>query len=53
MERNRIVNGVSGMAWFAGWLFTLGYLKLSFWWGALACIIWPYDLGAALAALHH
>jgi len=53
MERIRIVNGVSGMAWCAGWLFTIGYLKLTFWSGALAFIIWPYDLGAALAALHH
>jgi len=53
MEKIRIVNGVSGMAWFGGWLFTIGYLKLSFWWGALAIIIWPYDLGVALAALHH
>lgn len=53
MDRIRIVNGISGMAWCAGWLFTVGYLKLSFWSGALAIIIWPYDIGAYLAALHH
>jgi len=28
-------------------------LKLAFWSGALALLIWPYDIGAALAALHH
>jgi hypothetical protein len=53
MERVKIVTGVSGMAWAAGWLFTIGYLKLAFWSGALALLIWPYDIGAALAALHH
>jgi len=35
----------------AGWLFTIGYLKLAFWSGALALLIWPYDIGVALAAL--
>jgi len=29
------------------------YLKLTFWAGALALLIWPYDIGAYLAALHH
>jgi hypothetical protein len=54
MERIKIVNtGTLGLAWFAGWLFTIGYLKLSFWPGALALVIWPYDIGAALTALHH
>jgi hypothetical protein len=28
-----------------GWLFSIGYLKLSFWKGFLAIIIWPYYLG--------
>jgi len=35
----------AGLLWFAGWLFTLGYLGLSFWSGVLALLIWPYYLG--------
>lgn len=31
--------------WIIGWIFTIGYLKLSFWRGVLALIIWPYYLG--------
>ena len=38
-----------GLVWFAGWLFTIGFLKLSFWKGVLALLVWPYYLGAALA----
>lgn len=34
-----------GLLWFGGWLFTLGYLHLSFWQGVLGIIIWPYFLG--------
>lgn len=34
------------------WLFTIGYLHLTFWQGVLAIIIWPYYLGAALSVLH-
>jgi hypothetical protein len=37
-----------GIVWFIGWLFTIGYLKLAFWRGVLALVIWPYYLGAAL-----
>lgn len=35
-----------GPIWFIGWLFTIGYLKLTFWKGFLAIIVWPYYLGA-------
>ena len=35
--------------WIAGWLFTIGYLHLSFWSGVLGIIIWPYYIGSALA----
>ena len=38
-----------GMLWFAGWLFTLGYLKLSLGKGLLALVIWPYYLGSTFA----
>ena len=36
--------------WAVGWLFTIGYLGLPFFWkGLLALLIWPYYLGVALA----
>ena len=54
MEKFKIVqNGMAGMAWAARWLFTIGYLKLAFWPGALALLIWPYDIGVAIAGLQH
>lgn len=34
------------------WLFTIGYLHLTFWQGVLAIILWPVDLGSALSAVH-
>jgi len=39
----------AGMAWFGGWLFTIGFLHLGFWKGALALLVWPYFLGVHLA----
>jgi hypothetical protein len=36
---------------FAGWLFTIGYLHLPFWSGAIAVVLWPYYLGVKLAAM--
>jgi hypothetical protein len=36
---------IMGSAWFIGWLFTIGFLKLTFWKGFLALILWPYYLG--------
>ncbi len=34
--------------WTIGWLFTVGYLHLTFWNGVLALLIWPYYLGVKL-----
>jgi hypothetical protein len=54
MERVKVIHtGSCGVVWFIGWLFTIGYLKLGFWAGALALLIWPYHIGIAIAALHH
>lgn len=39
----------AGPIWFIGWLFTIGFVKLTFWQGVLALLIWPYYLGNALA----
>lgn len=35
--------------WAAGWLFTIGFAKLSFWQALLGLIIWPWYLGSMLA----
>jgi hypothetical protein len=35
--------------WFVGWLFTIGFLRLSFWRGVLAVIVWPYFIGEKYA----
>ena len=52
MEKVKIQQtGSAGLLWIGGWLFTIGYLKLSFWQGVLAIIIWPYDLGAAFSTI--
>jgi hypothetical protein len=39
--------------WSIGWLFTIGYLHLSFGKGLLAIIIWPYYLGKHYAHKHN
>jgi hypothetical protein len=50
MERIKIEQHSSlGLIWIAGWLFTIGYLKLGFWLGVLALFIWPYFVGEALS----
>jgi hypothetical protein len=40
-----------GMLWIAGWLFTIGFLHLTFWRGVFALVIWPYYLGEALSSV--
>ena len=53
MERIKIQHGFLGSLWFAGWLFTLGFLHLSFWRGVLAILLWPYYLGVRFSGLPH
>ncbi len=40
-----------GLIWAAGWLFTIGFLKLGFWQGVFAIVIWPYLIGTWAATL--
>ena len=50
LERIHITQHTSlGAVWLAGWLFSIGYLKLSFWMGLLGMIAWPYFLGSHFA----
>ena len=54
MERIRIEqHSFVGTLWFAAWLFTIGFLHLSFWKGLLAIVLWPFYLGATLGACPH
>lgn len=47
MDHNIVVAGHDSLGglWAIGWLFTIGYLHLSFWKGVLALVIWPYYIG--------
>ena len=44
-------HGFTAFSWFAGWLFTIGFLHLQFWTGVLAVVLWPYYIGLAVSAL--
>jgi len=55
MEKHKIrieQHSGHGLVWFAGWLFTIGFLDLSFGKGLLALLVWPYYIGAAVALLN-
>jgi hypothetical protein len=40
---------MAGPIWFIGWLFTIGYCQLPFFWkGVLGLVAWPYYLGQFL-----
>jgi len=38
-------SSIAGCAWFGAWLFTIGYLHLTFWRALWALIVWPYYIG--------
>jgi hypothetical protein len=48
-NRSAHAGAAFGPVWLIGWLFTIGYCSMPFFWqGVLALLIWPYYLGAAL-----
>lgn len=50
MERIHITQHSSlGAGWFAGWLFSIGFLQLDFMQGLFGLVIWPYYLGLHFA----
>jgi len=54
MEKIRIEQqSLVGSLWFGGWLFTIGFLHLALWKGALAIVLWPYYLGTKFSSLLH
>jgi hypothetical protein len=49
MDKVKIENHVfSGGLWMAAWIFTIGFLHLTFWQGVVAVVLWPYYLGLAV-----
>ena len=54
MQRIRIEqHSFAGSFWVAAWLFTIGFLHLSFWHGVFALVIWPYYLGVRMSTFLH
>jgi hypothetical protein len=52
MEKIRVEqHSAGGLLWVIGWFFTIGFVHLTFWKGALAIVLWPYYLGLTLSAL--
>ena len=51
MSKKVEVAGIMGPVWFIGWLFTIGFLKLTFFKGLLALILWPYYIGDFLSGI--
>jgi hypothetical protein len=51
MNKKIEVAGIMGPVWFMGWLFTIGFLQVTFFKGLLALIIWPYYLGVYFSSL--
>ncbi len=50
MEKIRIEqHSFGGMLWFAAWLFSIGFLHLTFWRGVWAFLLWPYYVGGVLS----
>lgn len=46
MQNIKVENQMlGGGLWFAAWLFTIAFLKLSLLQAILAVVIWPYYLG--------
>jgi hypothetical protein len=41
----------TGGLWCAAWLFTIGFLHLSFWKGVFAIVLWPYYIGVHVSSL--
>ena len=53
MEKIKIEHGCMGTLWLGAWLFTIGFLRLTFWKAVLAILLWPYFLGVKFGPLPH
>jgi len=52
-NKTKVISNSSGCAviWLIGWLFCMGFLKLTFWKAVVGLILWPYYLGDKLSSL--
>lgn len=44
-----VQHSFAGGLWLAAWLFTIGFLRLTFWQGVWAIVIWSYYLSVHYA----
>ena len=53
MERRMRMRGAGfmGAFWFAGWLFSIGYIHLVWWKIILGIVVWPWFMGNHLAGI--
>ncbi|MDT8286429.1 MAG: hypothetical protein RQ748_04900 [Elusimicrobiales bacterium] len=52
MQKIKVENQtLTGLSWFSGWLFTIGFLQLTFWKGVMAILLWPYYIGTHIRAI--
>jgi len=50
-QKIKVENNGCFWVWLMGWLFTIGYLGLTFWKGVAAVVLWPYYIGMVVAGL--
>lgn len=52
MNKIKVENqAFTGFSWLSGWLFTIGFLQLTFWKGVMAILLWPYYIGVHIRAI--
>lgn len=52
MQKIKIENqAFTGFSWLSGWLFTIGFLQLTFWKGVMALLLWPYYIGVHIRVI--
>ena len=52
MDKVKVENhSFTAFSWFAAWLFTIGFMDLSFGKGLLAVLLWPYYIGQYVSAV--
>lgn len=52
MDKVKVENhSFTAFSWFAAWLFTIGFLDLSFGKGLLAVLLWPYYIGQYVSGM--
>lgn len=52
MEKIKVEqHGFTMFSWFAGWLFSIGFLSLPLGKAVLAIVLWPYYIGVAVKGM--